>query len=108
MQHILNIAFDFDDDAVREKAASAVDHELESIIRQIVMDKIAPMESTYSWSPQKERNWQHFEYKLDRIVTDFIAENRDRIIDYAGNKLVKSVKSTKAWKEKVGEVLDES
>lgn len=105
MQHVLNIAFDFDDEKVKQVAEKAVATDMATIINAIVTDKIAPM--TSGWYGKQERDWSNMWHKVDSAIDKIIADNRDEIIEKAAEKLVKSVRSTKAWKEKFAEIMDE-
>ena len=105
MEHILNIAFDFDDDRVKKTAEDAVNNEMTKIVKEIVTDKIAPMSS--GWYGRQERDWKNLWNKVDSAINEMLAEHREEIIEKAADKLVKSAKSTKAWKEKFAEIMDE-
>lgn len=105
MQHVLNIAFDFDDENVKRVAEKAVATDMATIINGIVTDKIAPMKS--GWYGEQERDWSILWNKVDSAIDKIIADNRDEIIEKASEKLVKSARATKAWKEKFADVMDE-
>ena len=79
--------------------------DLTTIINAIVTDKIAPM--TSGWYGRQERDWSSLWNKVDSAIDKIIADNRDEIIEKAAEKLVKSARSTKAWKEKFAEVISE-
>lgn len=104
MQHIVNIAFDFDDEKVKSIAEDAVSNELDSIIRKIVLDHIAPI-SISVYGDVKRRNWDTFDSKTREIIEEFLEANKDEILDRAATKLSESYKRTKAWKEKAEETL---
>jgi hypothetical protein len=100
MQHVITIAFDFDDDKVRKIAEKAVSDDMDTIIKNIILDRIAP--ETYKWNSinkDKERDYSRLESKVDNAVSAFLEENRDKIIETAADKLTRSIRSTKAWKE---------
>lgn len=105
MEHILNIAFDFDDDKVRNTAEHAVENEMRDIINEIVLDKIAPMSS--DWYGKKERDWKRLWHHIDDSIDKILADNRDEIIEKAADKLVKSVRNSKAWKTKFADITKE-
>lgn len=105
MEHIISIAFDFDDDRVKKTAEDAVNNEMTKIVKEIVTDKIAPMSS--GWYGRQERDWRNLWDKVDSAINEMLAEHREEIIEKAANKLVKSAKSTKAWKEKFAEIMEE-
>ena len=103
MQHIMQIAFDFDDDRVRGIAEKRVEDDMNRIIRDIVTDRIAPMET--SWGGKKERNWQKLEKMVKDYVSALVDEHKDEIIQKAAEMLCDSYKRTKAWKEKASDVI---
>lgn len=104
MQHIVNIAFDFDDEKVKAIAENTVSHELDSIIKGIVLDHIAPI-SISVYGDVKRRNWDTFDSKTREIIEEFLDANKDEILDKAATKLSESYKRTKAWREKAEETL---
>lgn len=103
MQHIVNIAFDFDDEKASKAAEKAVENEMDKIIKGIVLDKIAPEKSTFYG--RKERDWDWFNHSVDNVINNIISEHKEEIIERAAEKLAESYKRTKAWKEKVEEVI---
>lgn len=107
MQHVVNLAFDFDDEKVKDAAEKAVSTELDSIIENIVLDRIAPeTEEWNGWHKRKFRDWARVESVVDTIVKATIEENKNMILDLAATKLADSVKRTKKWKETYTEVID--
>lgn len=104
MQHIVNIAFDFDDEKVKAIAENAVAKELDSIIKEIVVEQIAPSKRNI-WDNTKSHNWEAFDKRTREIIEKFLVDNKDEILDRAATKLSESYKRTKAWKEKVEDVL---
>ena len=107
MQHIINIAFDFDDDKANKIAENTVENELDRIIKGIVTDKIAPMKHN-TWRPnERERDWTLLYNAVKNTVETMINEHKDEIIELAADKLVKSVKSTKAWRSTKEEIIEE-
>jgi hypothetical protein len=106
MQHIINIAFDFDDDAVRKTAQKAVENDLDNRINNLILDHIAPFSYGNPWNNGKrERNWSSLDSKVEAKIQDFLAEHKEEIIDRASDKLIKSLQRTKAWKEKYSETI---
>lgn len=107
MQHVVNLAFDFDDEKAKAAAEKAVSTELDSIIKNIVLDRIAPETDKWNaWRERKFRDWARVESAVDTIVKVIIEENKDMILDLAATKLADSVKRTKKWKETYTEVID--
>lgn len=109
MEHIISIAFDFDDDKVKQVAEDRVNSEIDKIVAEAAMDLVAPKERKYSWSGSSdmERNTYKIEQWIKERIDSFIADKKDEIMDMASTKLAESVKRTKIWKEKYLEVLNE-
>lgn len=105
--HILSIAFDFDDDKVRAIAEKAVEQDMNTIIKNIILDRIAPEGTgTGYFSVDKGRLWDKFDIIVKDRVDEVLEDHKPEIIEVAANKLVESVKRTKVWKEKYKEVLE--
>lgn len=104
MEHIINIAFELDDDAIRKAAEKSVEKEADKIIKEIFLDQLAPYGYGY-FSKEKERDWDRFNRRIENAVVTFFDDKKEEIIDVAATKLVESLKRTKAWKEKYGEVI---
>ena len=103
MQHILNIAFDFDDDKVRQLAEKNVENNMDAIIKNIIIDQIAPLKYSY-YGNKETRDWDTFGNRINDGIKQFADEHKDEIIDKAAWLLCESYKRTKAWKDKAGEV----
>lgn len=103
MQHILNIAFDFDDEKVKSIAENAVEKEMDVIIRELILDEIAPKERSF-YGTAERRNWGIVQAKVERAIADTIDSYKDEIIEKAANTLADRIRRSKAWKEKYGEV----
>lgn len=105
MQHILNIAFDFDDDRVRTIAEKRIEQDMDSIIKEIILDHIAPESHNY-YHGQTERNWEVFNQKVNDRIDATLEEHKQEVIELAATKLADSFKRTKVWKEKAAESLE--
>lgn len=107
MQHILNIAFDFDDEKIKNIVEKSIEQDMDSIIKEIILDRIAPYEYSYLGNT-KERQWDRLKAKVDDRIDAILNEHKEEIIDCAAIKLVESYKRTKAWKERAKKELDEA
>lgn len=106
MQHIMQIAFDFDDDRVRQVAENKIDQNMDNIIKDIVTDRIAPFTTDYySVYGKKTRDWRELDRMVKDHVNSIIDEHKDEIIQKAADMLCESYKRTKAWKEKASDVI---
>lgn len=107
MQHVLNIAFDFDDEKVTKIAEQAIENDIDSIIEKIIKDYLAPERTYYyGWEKKTERYWQGLSEKVDNRIDMLLDKHKDEIIEMASDKLVNSYRRTKAWKEKTSQKLD--
>ena len=104
MQHIVNIAFDFDDDKVKNIAEKAVKNDIDKVIENILLDEIAPTKDDYL-SRQHKRDWSMVYEKIDSIISDKLDEYKEEIIDTAASRLIRSIGRSKAWAEKKKELL---
>ena len=106
MQHIINVAFDFDDNAVKERIEKNVENE---VINKIYSD----IEGTIF-----RKNW--YSGKIDHndleptkeivksMCFDLVQDNKDLIIDCVIEQLVDHIKRTKKFKEAYGEAIEEN
>lgn len=104
MQHIVEIAFDFDDSKAQKAAENAVENELDKIINNIIMDRLAPKERE-RWSDRVVRNWDCFDNMIRNTLDNWLETNKDTIIERAADKVADHVKRTKAWREKYTEII---
>ena len=99
MQHIINVAFDFDDEIVKRR--------IEEHAEEYVLGGIKEEIHKYLFGDR-------LGYRFDRthdiavgLVKSVIDDNKEAIIDVAGRYLAEKLARTKAAREKLGEVLDE-
>lgn len=104
MQHIVEIAFDFDDGKAQKAAERAVENELDKIINSIILDRLAPKEKD-RWSDRVVRNWDRFDNMIRDTLDTWLETNKDAIIERAADKVADHVKRTKAWREKYSEII---
>lgn len=104
MQHIINIAFDFDDDKIRSIAEGKCKTAMDEIIKEIVLDRMAPNEYNF-YSRKNERNWEHLYSMVHSHIDSFIEEHKEEILERAAGKIADSLKRTKAWKERYTEEI---
>lgn len=105
MQHVLNIAFDFDDERVKTIAENAIQNNIDDIVKNIVLDHIAPEEYSY-YSRSKERNYKFLRQKVEERIDIVLKDHQEEIIEQAAKQLYESVRRTKAWKERYLKEID--
>ena len=96
MEHIINIAFDFDDAKVKEHIEDTVTKE---VIEGIKKDILNSLPRTYS---SKSEPSDRLRALLEDLITDFIDHHRDVIYEEVCNRLEKRIMSTKRYKEMKG------
>lgn len=106
MQHILQVAFDFDDERVRGIVEKAIEQDLDTIIKGIILDNLAPEKYSY-YGGKKDRNWEVFNRKVNDRIDAILDDHKQEVIELAATKLADSFKRTKVWKEKAQEVINE-
>ena len=111
MQHIINVAFDFDDAKITKIVEEHAEAAVKKSIDEIVLDFIAPITADWRYGMRSKeeppRSWAKLNEKVNMEICKFIEERKDEIIDLAATKLVESYKRTKAWKEKAEKVLED-
>ena len=103
MQHILQIAFDFDDEKVRAIATDGLEEEVKKVINGIVLDHIAPEITTY-YGSKKGRDWKHLDDLLSGDLRALIDEHKEEIIERVVKKVADSVTRTKTAREALKKV----
>lgn len=102
MQHIVSVAFDFDDQAVSEKIQASVE---KAVIDKITKDvEVKVFEQDWYFGSNKTVSTDHLSTWTKNLIAKIFEENKETIIDQAAKYLADSYKRTKAWKEATGEV----
>lgn len=105
MQHIVNIAFDFDDQTIKKKIEEDAYNDILKMIREDIQKVICSMNY---WSGKPNVNdISPLKEIVREEVRNVLAENKETIIQAAAEGLAESVKRTKKFKEAVNEVIGE-
>lgn len=106
MEHIIHVAFDFDDDAVKKRLEDTVERDVKENIKQYVIDEIF---EKHSWG----RN-THADPTMDPIkdwvrdyIKELVAEHKEDICRAAAHEIVESMSKSKKWKEMIVEAVKE-
>ncbi len=102
MQHVVQIAFDFDDQRVKDIVEkSCVDH-INNELKQSVIDGIfnKGWGSGYTKHGDPDRGFQDW---VKDEVRNVLSENREYICQLAAKQLVESMNKSPKWKEKIVE-----
>lgn len=96
MQHIINIAFDFDDKRITEITEKQFEEKINKIVENAVMDRIAPFNRYIG-----DRDWGKFYDIIRKQISEQLEGYKDEIIEKAVERIANSITKTKAFKEKV-------
>lgn len=98
-EHVFNIAIAIDDDAIQQAAIDYCAKQIDKGLTDGYLKK-----GTY-------RNEVEFDYKLAKVIDEhcqeFLETHKDEIINAVTDKLVDKVFRTKAFKEKVSNIVFE-
>ena len=98
MEHIVQFAIGIDDNAIKKRVE---DNAYDDILEKLVKEAKNSLPRSKSFGSAV--NWR---YLVDDRLDCFLEKNRDDIIDAAAEKLCESFKRTKAYKEKMTEVVE--
>lgn len=101
MQHVIQIGINIDDDAIRRGVEAEAQKQIIDALRKDVEKVIFPPKSYYNDNINKN---QFTEYVKD-MMTDFLNDNKDAIIQCAASCLVDRIVKTKKFKEAVDGVI---
>ena len=100
--HIVNIAFDFDDDKVRKTLEESAEKKVIDNLLTDIKKAICSKSDNY-WGYNAKVSDENFESGLRAIVYDEIdkvlLDNKDKIIELTADKLAERLSKTKAAKE---------
>lgn len=105
MQHIINVAFDFDDKRITESIEKQVHKEVVNNITNEVKKII--FKTSYR-NIIDENDSEPLRKIVELHTKEILNDNKDKIIEMAASKLADSLKRSKAVKEVVGHVLEEN
>lgn len=99
MEHIVQFGINIDDQTIQKRIE---ENGYNDIIDKLVEEAKNDLPKT--WYRGNTIAWQDM---VNSRLDLFIAEHRDEVIDAAAEKLLDSYKRTKAFKEKMGKVMEE-
>ena len=105
MQHIVQIAFDFDDARVTEKIENQASQQ---IIDKITKDIEQKMFASPGWGLEPDPKRDDLKNWVKDIIHEEFINYKDEIITKAVKELVDSTKRTKAFKEKLNTEMKEA
>ena len=103
-QHIVNVAFDFDDDKVRKTLEESAEKKvIDNLLTDIKKAICSKSDRYYYYGYNEKVSDENFESGLKAIVYDEIdkvlLDNKDTIIELTADKLADKLSRTKAAKE---------
>ena len=109
MKHIVNIAFDFDDDRVEKILNESVEQQVRDDIRQKILNKIFEKQ----WDPKRGRlnadpNRDPLQYWVSDYVKTMLKDSKEDICRAAAKELAESMMKSTKWKQLVIEALKET
>lgn len=99
MQHIVNIAFDFDDKTIKERIEKNVEEEVIKGIRRDIEEEVFHHNSYYG----VDRLKNYCKYKVDEII----GRREEEIVEKAILLLADKLARKKIVREKVGDLLEQ-
>lgn len=91
-QHIINVAFDFDDAAISKYIESAARQDVIDTCTEQIMEGVKKALPRYGTEAQ---SWKEF---ANEALHMFFVEHKDKIIDLAATALAIRANSSKRWK----------
>lgn len=101
MQHVVNIAFDFDDDRVKKIVENGCVEKINKELKQDVIDAIYKHDG---WGSNSHGDPRHgLQDWVKEIVADILKENREEICKLAAHEIVQSMNKSSKWKNMIVE-----
>lgn len=106
MQHVVTVAFDFDDRAVQKIVESGAEKKVVEEIKQQMLQRIY---RTRGYSNQKiDPCYDPFSEWTESVIRDIFNENREEIMNRAAKLVADSVKKSKYYKEGIADICKEA
>lgn len=105
MQHVVTVAFDFDDATVQKIVESGAEKKIVEEIKQQMLQKIY---RTRGYSNQKiDPRYDPFSEWTESVIRDLFEENKEEIMNRAAKLVADSVKKSKYYKEGIADICKE-
>lgn len=98
MEHVIQFGVSIDDEAIEKSIIANAEKKITSELGMKFEERI--FRKRYSYG----RDIEELSETGKDIVYDWLKDNSEKIIEYAGNIVAEKVFRSKAWKEKYGEV----
>lgn len=100
MQHVVQIAFDFDDQRVKDIVEKGCVETINKELKQHVIDGLFAKEWGSGWNKHGDPSRGFQDWVKDE-VRDVLKENREYICQLAAKELAASMNKNPKWKEKI-------
>ena len=105
MQHVVTVAFDFDDAAVQRIVESGAE---KKIVEEIKQDMLQRIYQSRGWGSKKiDPEYDPFSEWTESVIRDLFNENKEEIMDRAAKIVADSVKKSKYYKEGIADICKE-
>lgn len=105
MQHVITVAFDFDDKTIQKIVESGAEKKIVEEIKDMLLQKIY---KSRGWGSRKiDPGDDPLSDWTESIVRDLFNENKEEIMDRAAKLVADSVKKSKYYKEGIGDICKE-
>lgn len=105
MQHVVTVAFDFDDKTIQKIIESNAEKKIIEEIKDMMLQKIY---RSHHWGSRKiEPDMDPFSEWTESIIRDLFNENKEEIMDRAAKLVADSVKKSKYYKERIADICKE-
>lgn len=105
MQHVVQIAFDFDDEGVAKAIEAGVEKKVESEIRDALLRRLY---TSRRWGSKTiEPDYDPLSEWSEYIIRDLFNKNKEEIMNRAAKLVADSVKKSKYYKEGIADICKE-
>ena len=105
MQHVVTVAFDFDDASVQRIIESGAEKKIVEEIKQDLLRKI--YQARRYGSKKIEPDYDPLSEWTESIIRDLFNKNKEEIMDRAAKLVADSVKKSKYYKEGIADICEE-
>lgn len=102
MQHVVNIAFDFDDERIKKVLEDTTVERVQKDIRQAVIDKIFS-KSAWGMGSHADPSKDQLQEWVKREVINLLSDNKEYICKLAAKELAQSMAKSPKWKNMIVE-----
>ena len=105
MQHVVTVAFDFDDKTIQKIVESSAEKKIVEEIKDMMLQKIYRSRGWNSKTIDPKND--PFSEWTESIIRDLFNENKEEIMDRAAKLVADSVKKSKYYKEGIADICKE-